>query len=271
MLDLLARGDGDAIVLLFYIAFYGIGGTIMIWALARVILAAHFRRKGLQSGKGLRKIALALGGTVEPAPYGGFPYVAFTRNRAKCWYIQYVIGTSDVVVSAIEACIAAEGFFEASSRDSRRIPTAYPRAREFAPKNQEFKFVSTDPGWGLRTLTDGLKELLEELHRQVRAPVRVQLTPARMTLEVESLRVDPLLLVGYLDKLAALLEDRVDDTKVRVLATGFDPSRGRCPVCAIKLDGSPTLCGKCRTPHHADCWNYAGRCAIFGCGSRNAG
>lgn len=25
------------------------------------------------------------------------------------------------------------------------------------------------------------------------------------------------------------------------------------------------MCAKCDTPHHADCWNYSGRCAVYGC------
>jgi hypothetical protein len=43
---------------------------------------------------------------------------------------------------------------------------------------------------------------------------------------------------------------------------------GKCPVCQ---DDAPTRlvrCRTCRTPHHADCWEFTGLCAVFACGSR---
>lgn len=40
-----------------------------------------------------------------------------------------------------------------------------------------------------------------------------------------------------------------------------------CPVCAcVVSDGeNQHICETCSTPHHKDCWDYAGGCAIFGC------
>jgi hypothetical protein len=42
---------------------------------------------------------------------------------------------------------------------------------------------------------------------------------------------------------------------------------GVCPVCACSLDDGSELhrCNICLTPHHKDCYEYAGGCAIFGC------
>lgn len=43
----------------------------------------------------------------------------------------------------------------------------------------------------------------------------------------------------------------------------------RCPVCAGPVGGSDELpvlgCPRCGTPHHADCWEYHGGCAVYGC------
>jgi hypothetical protein len=41
--------------------------------------------------------------------------------------------------------------------------------------------------------------------------------------------------------------------------------RGDCPVCASPLDAAPRHCPMCRTPHHRDCWEYFGGCAIYAC------
>lgn len=38
-----------------------------------------------------------------------------------------------------------------------------------------------------------------------------------------------------------------------------------CPVCGAAIDSDPRLCARCETPHHADCWGYTGRCAVYAC------
>lgn len=47
-------------------------------------------------------------------------------------------------------------------------------------------------------------------------------------------------------------------------------SSGVCPVCAMSLQEDITRCGRCETPHHADCWRYVGRCSVYGCRGRSA-
>ncbi len=42
-----------------------------------------------------------------------------------------------------------------------------------------------------------------------------------------------------------------------------------CQVCGDKGSlASARTCPTCSTPHHTDCWSYAGGCAIYGCGKR---
>lgn len=49
-------------------------------------------------------------------------------------------------------------------------------------------------------------------------------------------------------------------------------SEVHCQVCGIAIDaGEITRCSRCGAPHHTDCWNYNGGCAIYGCKRRSAG
>jgi hypothetical protein len=44
-----------------------------------------------------------------------------------------------------------------------------------------------------------------------------------------------------------------------------------CGVCGVTLaEGALVRCAACRTPHHADCWAFNGRCSIFACGGTAA-
>lgn len=39
----------------------------------------------------------------------------------------------------------------------------------------------------------------------------------------------------------------------------------RCPVCGTAVIDNIRYCESCETPHHVECWEYVGKCAMFGC------
>lgn len=42
-----------------------------------------------------------------------------------------------------------------------------------------------------------------------------------------------------------------------------------CQVCGERITQADVVfCERCRTPHHADCWNYYGACAVYACGCK---
>ncbi len=42
----------------------------------------------------------------------------------------------------------------------------------------------------------------------------------------------------------------------------------QCRVCGDALVEKVVFCTKCKTPHHLDCWQYFGSCAVYGCGQK---
>ena len=38
-----------------------------------------------------------------------------------------------------------------------------------------------------------------------------------------------------------------------------------CRICGEELQSEIVICRRCQTPHHRDCWEYAGGCATYGC------
>jgi hypothetical protein len=48
------------------------------------------------------------------------------------------------------------------------------------------------------------------------------------------------------------------------------PEDGRpsCLVCCGPLEEDVIYCRRCGTPHHRECFRYAGACTVFACGSR---
>lgn len=43
---------------------------------------------------------------------------------------------------------------------------------------------------------------------------------------------------------------------------------GACRVCGTGLATQVVGCPRCDTPHHADCWDYAGGCSTYACGMK---
>lgn len=44
-------------------------------------------------------------------------------------------------------------------------------------------------------------------------------------------------------------------------------SGGQCQICGYVMKKNLVTCDRCRTSHHEECWNYAGGCSMYGCGS----
>jgi hypothetical protein len=235
----------------------------------RSIQRSRRRKAQLREGRTLDEIARLMNGEVDRT--AEFPFVRFHRQGARCYFVQWGIGSADVVVSTLEACAGTPGFLEASSADSRRMLSRFPRARE-TPTYGSFRIVTTDFAWAHGLLRTGLGPLLREFHAWAGAPVRVQMTPGRLTVEVEAITgtAESVHLTRFFDRLFELVHGSDEPDGVTVLSTSFDPSRGRCPVCGMLTTAPLTLCAGCRAPHHADCWAYAGRCGIFGCGARRS-
>lgn len=42
-----------------------------------------------------------------------------------------------------------------------------------------------------------------------------------------------------------------------------------CRICGEEMLGEIVVCRRCQTPHHRDCWEYAGGCATYGCRETN--
>ncbi|HXX95007.1 MAG TPA: hypothetical protein VEN81_15380 [Planctomycetota bacterium] len=55
---------------------------------------------------------------------------------------------------------------------------------------------------------------------------------------------------------------------ITILSAQEHAEQGGCPVCACPLGPPVRRCPTCGTSHHADCWEYFGGCAIYGCARR---
>jgi len=101
------------------------------------------------------------------------------------------------------------------------------------------------------------------------ADVRVTAGPAGVTIICgRNLADDSACLDTFIDH-ALTLYARLGAARpdgVEVLSVEAHVARGDCPVCANPLGAEARGCPRCATPHHSDCWDYFGGCAVYGCG-----
>jgi hypothetical protein len=135
------------------------------------------------------------------------------------------------------------------------------------PFDDLFLIQSDDPSGALRLLTREVRAALAGLTR---------VTPLTLETGTNGIQLRALAnLDDDLERLSAFAEGAVN--LGRTLAQLLDPAMitqgveeaiGSCPVCSTPVEDDRGICTRCRTPHHKDCWNYLGGCAMYGCAGR---
>jgi hypothetical protein len=157
------------------------------------------------------------------------------------------------------------------ARDLRRRPPLQPTlsVREAALPPEEFAF--------LRTAASRIPYSRLELR-----DAHTSLQPAQYGMEGFSketvrLRSERIRLEWGGDPAAEMKAVAAWAARLRSLCMGCFPDgnvsilqsspTGRCSLCRDPALEEATACPECRAPYHRECWEYLGRCAIYGCTS----
>jgi hypothetical protein len=234
-------------------------------------MQARATRGAVKRGDDLHAIARALDGEVTHDPSFDGPVVRFQTEGIATYCRQWLLfeGRSDIVTT-FECRAGFHGFFEATSQRALRYPSRSARFMMLR-KMAGFQIVTTDPAWAEALLAAGLQPLLAQLGSLGRRS-RIQLTADRFLVEFEA-RLSPTEAVEaarIIARIATLPRAAVSSAGMNFVEEVAVTTHGRCPVCGQSFNHPGVHCGQCKVPHHPDCWNYWGRCAIFGCRGRQA-
>jgi hypothetical protein len=89
-------------------------------------------------------------------------------------------------------------------------------------------------------------------------------------LSSELAQASPTLVIHWSEIVIRLYELLLAESEPGVQFEGISTGEIGADVCCQVCGTSPTpqetvLCDRCGAPHHAECWEYNGGCAIFGC------
>jgi hypothetical protein len=255
----------DLLAVLFTLSCY-IGTPALLITMA---LLLRRRQAQLRRGDLLEPLARELDLPVSRDPTVPMPFLKLDVGGLRAYFSLWPFGTASMrVISLLEIRVGCEGFFEATSRRGRRAPTFTSRITSIDTFSG-YAVMTSQSSWARRILERDWMSALSGLEAKLRAPLRLQLTPSRVTIEAERLLDGPALR-AFLEGAGRLLDLlRLSPTTegVDILDSTHSAETGRCPVCGVRAEPA-VACGACHTPHHADCWAYLGRCGIFGCAGR---
>lgn len=142
------------------------------------------------------------------------------------------------------------------------------------PFDAAFVLKSSDESFLREFLTADVRQRIADIERIDRiADVAIHARPGNLAVR-RLRRVDsPPDLRQFYEASVAIAEALARTCFARVASMGgtaaLPAARGTCLVCGEDLSGRLVVsCRRCRTPHHRDCWQYNGRCAVYGCAGR---
>lgn len=271
MATAMAAAEGDRNPLTFLVLVLG---WFVLWQIFRRLIG---RPPGFEAG--WRKAAVALGGVFHAGSTAGPPRLEF-RIRERRAVVSFdreseqaeVWTGVDVDMRGLSPGALMIGPRAGAAEQARRLPSVAVRsgdarfdARHVVTANPvSLAHALFEPSRQGRTVgairrLEGHGEPVVELSRQVLSvSVRRHVSrPAAI-----------LALAAAATELVDALEDVVPVVGIHWIETA-ETSEGQCEVCGARLsEGAVVRCLRCRTPHHEECWLYAGGCSTFGCKER---
>jgi len=227
--------------------------------------------------KAVEQVARTYGGTVERSS-SGYPAAYFTFHAERPWRVVVRRVRSVSLATELLADWPPSPMALAISSPGKTLIAGIPGGVRLDTSGDEilcrYRVVTNAPVFVRARLEDTLKWCLES--------VRQFLPTAALELRIENgqfalRKMHTMEAAGQLDRFVwlalrcldqfavAMLDDPGDDVEL----ASATPVTGKCPICGELMDGAGNnvwRCERCHTPHHADCWSYAGQCGVFGCG-----
>lgn len=199
---------------------------------------------------------------------GGWPRATF-RHRGVIVIVDYLHGWTRVVLPwnqpGFLCRVEPRGIFASFQPDAVRLHNRHFDAT-FSIQGKDSVRIREFLSTSLQTQIYKIRSFLG------RTPFQVIVTGKSFIVKKRGRLNDYGRLKRFVD-LALNLHDRASSSQlagpdeVRIVpgqsAASADPPK--CQVCGEPITEDMVFCRSCETPHHRECWDYTGRCSIYGC------
>lgn len=168
-----------------------------------------------------------------------------------------------------DLCVGRLDFLRGQPQDAS--PTSLVLSPEL--RDTQWSGWSADPPAAQQFLTPVVQLQLLQLHQAVQPfATRMSLQRGLLQIEIESplASYDSLqqlirTALAVYDQLLLASADGIRFVEPEELAPLEDVV---CRVCGEPILNDLVVCRTCKTPHHAECWEYVGQCSTYACGER---
>lgn len=224
-----------------------------------------------------RRIAARLGGEFHDYAFQGMPKVTFRYKHARAMLTIYQAGTEPKTLFTQLTLLVPEGFdhrlevyrqlFSDDEIRQKGIEDVLIGDAGFDPRY----IIKTDSETYARSVLDARRREIVEGLRAMGAKdyLLISINPERMLVRKtpilaspEDLRFFVEMCCEFYDAVEAL---ELAESGIELMDHKID-APPVCQVCGCDIEGAAVACRRCRTPHHADCWDFNKKCSTFGCG-----
>jgi hypothetical protein len=260
LITLLARESDEATLALVLL-------ILVIWALFAV--SALNTRK--ETEERIRSFAASLRGSVLPGTYLELPTIGLEIRGRSAW-MDFSSERQPLTRLRVRIPQFTEGTLRIVRDSTSRTFLDFLGERSCKVGDRLFDThyrVEADPVALVRRIftPERMGEVVETVRRLNRCHgFSLTLEPGWLEIRVQECLKDLPVVLGM---------QRTASEFVGYLLGGGDPGMewgevvermaGLCPICTTALREPLVRCLRCRSPHHAECWDYLGRCATFGC------
>jgi len=242
-------------------------------------LIVSFRRKDAPAAAA-RSLAVRLGGSFEDGGLFGEPQVSLTLGGRPAW-IEYYRGVLNNFQSSWTRVVV--GIRGVSPGSLHILQEGFGQAflKIFGAQDLNVGDEDFDSRYVVRATPESLVTRVfrpEQRHRVIASAQRLRnLRNPTIDLDTNTLIVQVREYVGNerdLMELVKTAEEFLTYVLVASPPTGIEfgevqaAGGGLCLVCGTALREALVRCENCKTPHHAECWNYMGRCSTYACKGR---
>lgn len=244
--------------------------VLVVIVTAIVAVAAAAQSRADRWNRGYQAVAQRFGGTCLPAGWFGRPSVRLRYGATHALLNTYKMGATQytqIVINWPDPKFRCEIYPSPQVPSARADDVSTTSMQEFLRRNV---VNGPDPEANRGFLSDGVRWQIERL-RQFHTADEVYVSVYRGRLLVRKraqLRRFPEL--EEFTQLALELYDQAMLTR----STGIEFVQGDvahvikdavCRVCGDEIVTDMVFCRRCKTPHHLECWQYYGACAVYGC------
>jgi len=249
---------------------------MVVVATVTVVMAAHRQSNADRVNQTFQNLARRFSGTATPSGWFSRPSIRFrygathalittSGKRRGEQYTQALISWPDHDTYA-EIFPAAMSPFEKTFD----FPT------ELRLGNAEFsrRYIvrTTDRAAVEKFLSEGVQWQIDKL-RQTLGDDHVHITLNRGRLQIR--KHAAIRRFDQLEEFVSLSLELYDQgmltrsAGIDFIEDGASPAEEAiCQICSENITTDMVFCRRCKTPHHSECWQYFGGCAVYACGEK---